>query len=244
VKDLTATALQIDDRLPEAHASLADARRLFDWDYLAAEMGYLRALDLDINYAEGHCRYAALLSQVGRFEQATKEIRRAMELDPLSLSISVDLAWNHYVARDFEAAMQQSWKTLALAYQHLGMHEEAMTEFENARICSGHHPAAIAALAHASAVAGRRQEANETVRELENLSRTRRISPYWKSVAYLGLGRVDAALHSIEAACHEREAWLVWINVEPRFDPIRSEHRFARVLEKVGFKSSALANGS
>jgi DNA-binding winged helix-turn-helix (wHTH) protein/Tfp pilus assembly protein PilF len=257
VKELIARALQIDDRLPEAHASLADARRLFDWDYLAAEMGYLRALDLDTNYAEGHCRYAALLSQVGRFEQATKEVRRAMELDPLSLSISVDLAWSHYVAREFEAAMQQSWKTLVLeptfapaqntlglAYQHLGMHEEAITEFENARVCSGQHPAAIAALAHASAVAGKAPEAKETVRELENLSRTRHVSSYWKGIAYLGLGRVDAALHSIEKACEEHDPWLLWMKVEPRFDAVCSEPRFERVLAKLGFGSGAFANSS
>lgn len=257
VKELAVTALQIDEKLPEAHASLADARRLFDWDYTAAETGYLRALDLDSGYAEGHCRYAALLSQAGRFEQATKEIRHAMELDPLSLSISVDLAWSHYLARDFEAAMQQSWKTLVLeptfapaqntlglAYEQLGMFEEAITEFENARICSGQHPAAIAALAHASAVAGRQNEADEALRELEDLFRARPVSSYWKGIAYLGMGRNEEALQCIEKACNERDAWLVWMKVEPRFDPISSHPRFARVLGKLGLKDSVLANGA
>ena len=246
VKGLAVTALQIDDGLPEAHASLADAKRVFEWDYAAAEAGYLKALDLDNNYAEGHCRYAVLLSAMGRFEQAGKEIRRALELDPLSLSISVDLAWSQYVARDFEAAMQQSWKTLVLeptfapaqntlglAYQHLGMYEEAITELENARICSGHHPAAIAALGHASAVAGKQQEAHEAVRELESLSRARPVSSYWKSIAYLGLGSVDAALDCVEKACDERDAWLVWMKVEPRFK---------RVLGKIGLKSNVYGN--
>lgn len=254
VKELTTTALQIDDRLPEAHASMADARRLFDWDYLTAEMGYLRALELDPNYAEGHCRYASLLSQAGRFEQAMKEVRRAMELDPLSLSISVALAWTHYVARDFDAAIEQSWKTLVLeptfapaqntlglAYEQLHMYEEAITELENARICSGQHPTAIAALAHASAVAGR-PEAHQIVQELENLSQTRRVSPYWKSIAYLGLDRIDMALHCIEKACAERDPWLLWMKIEPRFDCLHSEPRFERVLAKVGLQSGALAN--
>lgn len=257
VKDLTGAALQIDERLPEAHASLADARRLFDWDYLAAEMGYLRALDLDANYAEGHCRYAALLSQMGRFEQAAKEVRRGLELEPLSLSIGVDLAWSHYLARDFDAAMRQSWKTLvlepafapaqntlALAYEHLGMHDEAITEFENARICSGDHPAAIAALAHARAIAGLRQEAQESVQELESLSRARHVSPYWASIAYLGLERIDAALHCLEQACEQHDPWLVWIKVEPRFDPVSSLPRYERVLGKLGLRIGALANGA
>lgn len=245
--ELVATALQIDERLPEAHASLADAKKLFGWDYAAAEMSYRRALDLDTNYAEGHSRYAALLSATGRFDQANKETRRAVELDPLSLSISVDLAWARYVARDFEAAVQQSWKTLVLepafspaqttlglAYEQLGMHDEAITELQNARVCSDQHPAAIAALAHATATAGNRHEAAEAVRVLEVLSRTRHVSEYWKSIAYLGLGRVDAALHSIEKACEERDPWLVWMKVEPRFDSVRSTSRFERVLGKVG----------
>lgn len=255
VKELVTTALEIDERLPEAHASLADAKRLFDWDYAAAEMSYLRALDLDTNYAEGHGRYAALLSVIGRFEEANKEIRRAMELDPLSLSISVDLAWSRYVARDFEAAMQQSWKTLVLepafapaqntlglSYEQLGMYEEALTEFENARVCSGQHPAAIAALAHGNAIAGRRHEAMEAVRELEGLSQTRHVSSYWKSISYLGLGHIDAALHCVEKASEECDPWVVWMKVEPRFDPVRSTSRFERVLGKVGLKNSVDAN--
>lgn len=255
-RDFATTAIQMDDRLPEAHASLADVKKLFDWDYAGAEAGYIRALELDQNYADGHRRYAALLAATGRSAQALKEIRRAMELDPLSLSTNVELAWNYYVSRDFDAAMRQSWKTLVLeptfspaqntlglAYEQLNMYEEAITELQNACVCSDRHPAAIAALGHANAAAGRHNEAAEAVGELDQLSQSRYVSPYWRSIACLGLGQIDAALAWVETACEEHDVWLVWLKVEPRFDPLRSQSRFTRALAELGLQSRVQANG-
>src|SRR5580692_13132689 len=122
---------------------------------------------------------------MGRSEEAQKEIGAAQELDPLSLVINMEMAWILYIARDFQGAAEQSWKTLAmeprfapaqntlgLAYQQLGMIEEAIVELDNARACSGDHPAAQAALAHALASAGRRQEAEILLEQLQTTSRT------------------------------------------------------------------------
>jgi DNA-binding winged helix-turn-helix (wHTH) protein/Flp pilus assembly protein TadD len=255
-EELATAALQMDEGLPEAHAALGDAKKLFDWDYAAAEKDYLRALELDPNYADGHHRYASLLAATGRVEQAVSEVRRAMELDPLSLSISVELAWIHYIARDFDSAMRQSWKTLVLeptfapaqntlglAYEQLEMYEEAITELQNACVCSDHHPAAIAALGHAHASAGRQEEAAAAVRELELMSQSRHVSSYWRSIACLGLDRIDDALDWIEKACEEHDVWLVWLKAEPRFDAIRSDARFDRALRELGLRSRVRANG-
>ena len=253
-EELVTAALAIDDSLAEVHGTLAAVKKLLDWDYAAAESEYLRALELNPGYAGGHHGYAALLSATGRHEHAIQKVHRALELDPLSLTISVELAWCQYLARDFEAAMQQSWKTLVLepafapaqntlgvAYEQMEMHEEAITELHNARVCSDQNPAAIAALGHAYANAGKRQEAAEAAQELEELSRSRYVSPYWKSILYAGLGSPDTALHWIEKACEERDVWLVWLNVEPRFDPIRSHPRFERLLGESGLKRGAYA---
>lgn len=255
-EELAARALGINDGLAEVHGSLAGVKKLLAWDYEAAEAGYLKALELNPRYAGGHHGYAALLSAMGRHEHAMREAQRALQLDPLSLAISVELAWSHYLARDFEAAVQQSWKTLVLeptfapaqntlglAYEQLQMSEEAITELHNARVCSGQNPAAIAALGHAYGKAGRQQEAAEAARELEDLSQYRYVSSYWKSILYVGLNAADAALHWIERACEERDVWLVWLKVEPRFDPIRSHSRFQRVLGDSGLKRIAYANG-
>lgn len=254
--ELAATALQLDPELPEAHASLAGVKKLLEWDYPAAEAAYLRALELNPGYADGHHGYGSLLSAMGRREHALNEIRRALELDPLSLVISVGVAWNQFLARDFEGAVQQSWKTLVLeptfapaqstlglAYEQLGMYEEAITELVNACTCSGRHPATIAALAHAYATAGKREDAVEALQELEELSQRRYVSPIWRSLIHIGLGAAEPALHWIEKACEERDTWLVWLKVEPRFDSIRSHPRFERVLRNFEPKQRAYANG-
>jgi len=235
-------ALRIDDQLPDAHTSIAGVKRYRDWDWTGAERAYRRALELDGNDARGHRLYADYLSTMGRSEEALREIAAAQELDPLSLVINMELAWTLYVARDFQGAAEQSWKTLAmepryapaqntlgLAYQQMGMIEEAVVELENACACSGEHPAAQAALAHALAIAGRREEAAALA------ARSRNVPRYWLAMVHTALGEWDAAFESLGDACENREAWLVWLKVEPRYDPLREDARFEGLLRRIGF---------
>jgi DNA-binding winged helix-turn-helix (wHTH) protein len=249
VREFITSALQIDPELAEAHASLASSKKLFDWDWAGAEQDYLAALGLNPNYANGRRGYAALLCSMGRMEEAVNETRRAQELDPLSMLISAEAAWTLYMCRDFQGAMEQSWKTLALepryapaqhtlglACEQLGMHEEAITELENARTCSGRHPATIAALSHAHASSGNREEALRNLCELEEASRRRQVSPYWMSIVHAGLAANDLAFKWLEKAFEERDVWLVWMKVDPRFDPIRSDARFSRALQRLGLR--------
>jgi DNA-binding winged helix-turn-helix (wHTH) protein len=239
-------ALDQDEELVEAHASLATVNRLFNWDWPRAETGYLRALQRNPNYADGHRLYAAHLSSMDKPDDAIREIHIARELDPLSLLVNTELAWILYMARDFKGALEQSWKTLVLearfapaqhtlglAYGQLGMHDEAITEFQNARACSGGHPAAIAALGHAYAVAGQRDASSEALRHLEQCSQRRYVSPYWNALVYAGLGMDGLALESLEKACQNRDVWLVWLKVEPRFDRLRANTRFYNLLSKL-----------
>jgi TolB-like protein/Tfp pilus assembly protein PilF len=246
VKQLVKIALELDQDLAEAHASLASIKRLFERDWPGAEAAFLKALELNPNYADGHHWYAAHLSAMGRSEEALREIRTAQELDPLSLVINMEVAWNLYMARDFRGALEQSWKTLVLepkfaaaqhtlglAYEQLDMTDEAVTEFRNARTCSSGHPATIAALGHAYAIAGNQGGVSEALDELEHLSKRRYVSPYWRSLVYAGIGRDDLALESLEKACDDRDVWLVWLKVEPRLDPLRSHTRFHNLLFKL-----------
>lgn len=248
-KEFAMAALEIDDKLAEAHASLASVKK-FDWDWAESEAEYLRALELNPSYADAHRAYAALLCAMNRTGEAMNEIRRAQELDPLSIVISMELAWNLYMTREFQGAMEQSWRTLVLdpryapaqhtlglSYEQLGMHEEAITELQNARVCSGDHPAAIASLAHAHAVAGNRDAALRALDELDQISNRRRVSPYWMSLVHAGLAAQDRALESLEKAFEERDVWLIWLKVEPRFDAIRSDRRFTALLHEIGLNS-------
>lgn len=246
IKEYAMTALQIDERLPEAHAAVAGVKNWFDWDWDGAESEYRIALELDPQCADGLRGYAALLCSLGRMNDAKREIRRAQEVDPLSIVISTEIAWTFYMCRDFRGALEQSWRaltlearhapaqnTLGLAYQQLGMFEEAVTELENARTCSGHHPATIAALAHVHAHSGNRPEALRALQELEEIGARRHVSPYWISMVHAGLRAHDAAFEWLEKAFEERDVWLVWLKMEPRFDPIRSDPRFARALQRL-----------
>ncbi len=139
--EFATSALRIDDELAEPHLSLAGIRRMFEWDWPGAEAGYRTALELNPNHARGHQLYAGHLAATGRPEEAALQIRWALELEPASLVINMEAAWILYLARDFQGAIEQSWRTLAmeakfaaaqnilgLAYEQLGMHEEAIVE--------------------------------------------------------------------------------------------------------------------
>jgi DNA-binding winged helix-turn-helix (wHTH) protein/Flp pilus assembly protein TadD len=250
-KQLIATALQIDDALPEAHVSLAGIKMLFDRDWSGAEKECLRAIQTNPSYASGHQAYAALLALTERLEEALRQIRQAQELDPLSVVISMEMAWILYLTRDFQGAIEQAWKalvlepkfaaaqyTLGLAYEQKGMTEEAVAEFKNACSCSGHHPAAIAALGHAYSLDGRREEASQTLNEIEEMSRRRSVSPYWKSIVQVGLGSSDLAFQALNECCERRDIWLILLRVDPRFDPIRGDARFGSLSGQLPYQTT------
>lgn len=240
-------ALEADPDLAESHAALAGVMRSFEWNWMAAETEYLTALDLNPRCADARRWYASLLCCMGRFEDSRREFRRALEADPLSIGIATESAWNFYMCRDFEAAIEQSWKALTLepthalaqhalglACQQLGRFEDAVIELHNSRVCSGHHPVAIASLAHAHAASGSSERSLELLRELEEIASRRLVSNYWMAVAHTGLGACDAAFGFLQKAVDERDVWLSWLKVEPRFNPLAADPRFHRILQRVG----------
>jgi DNA-binding winged helix-turn-helix (wHTH) protein/Flp pilus assembly protein TadD len=244
--ECTTAALRIDPQLAEGHTALAGLKKLYEWDWTGAEAGYRQALGLKPNDAHGHRMYATLLSAMGRHAEAIQEIRRAQQLDPLSLAINAEAAWELYMARDFQGAADQAWRTLAmeprfapaqhalgLAYQQMGMLEDAIVEFQNARVCSTNHPAAAAALCHAYAAAEQKSEAQELLREVESQSRNRHISAYWVALMYTGLGDDRRAMQCLKQALDDRDVWLVWLAAEPRFQGLRSEGRLDDLLGSI-----------
>ena len=169
----------------------------------------------------------------------------------------MELAWQLYLARDFQASMDQSWKTLALepqfaaaqntlglAYQAMGMHEDAIVEFQNARVCSGGHPASLAALAHAYASVGDPDEAALALCELEQSAQHRYVSPYLSGLVHSGIGQDDRAFEWLGKALAERDVWLVWLKVEPRFDRLRSDPRFGALLSGLRLDSPCYSTHS
>ena len=246
-KEMALNALRARQDLGDAHASLASVKRLFEWDWAGAEAEYLTALVLSSNSATTHRAYGAHLAARGKAEEALRELRRSEEIDPLSPMVNVGVAWGLYVARDFQGASEQSWKvlametkfgaaqyTLGLAYAQMGLTEDAIVELRNARICAGDQPAVLAALAHVHACAGESSEAARILGELESLSQRRYVSPYWLGLVYAGLGDRTRALELLGRAYQERDVWLTWLGVEPRFDALRGEPRFRELLGSMG----------
>jgi DNA-binding winged helix-turn-helix (wHTH) protein len=246
-KDMAVLAVNAQQDLGEAHAALATVKRLFEWDWAGAEAEYLTALLLSSGAATIHLAYGMHLAALNKSEEALREFQRAEELDPLSPLVNVGVSWGLYVARDFQAASEQAWKvlamepkfgaaqhTLGLAYAQMGLPEEAIVELSNARICAGDQPAIIASLAYAYAAAERTGEAAATLRELEDLAGRRHVSPCWFALVHAGLGHTERAMEWLDQAYREKDAWLTWLKVEPRFDALRPLPAFQALLGKIG----------
>ena len=251
-KEAARRALEIDDSLPEAHASLGGIFKNYDWDWAASEREFKKALDLNPNYANGRRMYASLLAAVGRPEESLDQTRLALELDPFSLPIRVEAAYNAYMADHCERALEDALRTVELEpefapaqsilgqiYAQLGRYDEAIAALEKARILASEHPATLAALAHVFAAAGRMEEARALTDQLTELSRRQHVSPFWVTLAYAGVGEKAAALDALEKAYEQHDVILVWLGTEPRVDSLRAEPQFVEILRRIGLTPRA-----
>lgn len=255
--EMNVRALDIDPDLAEGYALRARIRQLFERDYAGAETEYKRALELDPEYVESYIWLAGLLAARGRAAEAIEKVRRAQELEALSLAIHAETAWIYYVARQYEACANQSWQalileahfapaqhTLGLAYEQTGLQEEAITELSNALLCSEDNVAIVAGLGHACARIGKHSEAEMMLKKLDDLAQEQTVSPYWRSVLYSGLGEDEAALKSLERAQQQGDPWLMWLNAEPRFDRLRGSAAFERLVERAGFRGPEMTGSA
>ena len=240
-------ALGIDDDLAEAHTSLAFVRQLYDWDWAGAEAGYGRAVALNPNCETARFWLATLLAATGRHDASIAEVERARELDPLSLPINTYVGWAFYFARRYGRAIEQYRKTLeldggfiqarwrlGLAYTQAGMCAEAVAELEQGRGLAGDDPLLLSALGHAYAAAGRRGPALSLVARLQELSGRRYVAPYHLAVIYAGLGEPDLAFEWLGRAYEDRSGLLIYLKVDPIFDALRPDPRFADLLRRMG----------
>jgi TolB-like protein/Flp pilus assembly protein TadD/predicted Ser/Thr protein kinase len=240
-------ALEIDSTLAEAHASLAMIRMVYEWDWAGAEREFQRAIELDPEYATARHWYAVCLAATGRSEQAIASLKRAQELDPLSLPISADLGLVLIFARRDDEAIEQARKVLemdpnfAAGHRHLGlaneqkaMYTEALAEFQKAVDVSPDNPFAQGFLGHAQAMAGNREKARQTLSHMLELSRRRYVSPFDIAVIYTGLGDKERALEWLRKSLDDRSLWTIFLNVDPRFDRLRADPRFASLLRRIG----------
>ena len=238
-------ALELDDNLGEAHNSLAFCLDGFDWDFAAAEKEFRRAIELNPSYATAHHWYAWHLSLLGRNSEAISEMKKAKDLDPLSLIINADLAELYLIAHSYDESIQQSHRTiemdsnfahahnqLAQAYLQKQMFGEAVGELQKAIKISGGSPTFTANLARTYAAMGRRNEAVELLDDLRKHSTPGYSRASEIAAVYVALGDNDRAITWLEKGFDER--FNPGVLLRPGFDPIRSDPRFQNLLRRIG----------
>lgn len=252
-------ALEIDDRLVEAHTSLAVVRAGFHWDWSGSEIEFQRALESDASYATLHHWYSIYaLAPLGRFDEAEDEIEWAERLDPTSLTINLGHAQTLYLVGDYPAAIAQCAKVLGidgryyraywwmgLAHSRLGNFEAARDALETARDRGrgdlAFRARILGALGHTFARWGKSDRAWAILDELAAMSESNYVDPFEIAHVHAGLGRMDAALDSLERAAADRSGWIVYCGIWPAFERLRSNQRFQALLNRMALGGVASA---
>jgi serine/threonine protein kinase/tetratricopeptide (TPR) repeat protein len=249
-KEAALKALEIDDTLAEAHASLAFVKSAYDWDWSGAEREFQRAIALNSGSAYAHYFYSVTLRKTGRFDEAIEEGKRAVELDPISLTSNTILGTTFHMARQYDQAIEQMRKTLeldptfALAHSVLGMaylqksmYEQGIAEFERALVISPGYPIALSGLGYGYAVAGKEVEAQKVLDQLNELSKQKYVLALYRAGIYAGLGERDKAFEWLEKSYADRSIGVGFGTiVDPMFDPLRSDPRFQDLLRRMNLQ--------
>ncbi len=239
-------ALRLNPRLAEAQAVLGNVSMSYDWDLPAAEKELRRAIELNANDPTAHEWYCHLLIVEGRNVEALTEARQALDLDPVSPLFHTVLAETYYFRREYDAAIDEAQQVVKLhpgflpaqfwlgsAYREKKMYPQAVETFQRARQHSTDNPAMLMAYGHAQALAGNACEARAALRELQQLASTRFVPNLYPAAIHVGLGEADEAFRLLDFAYQERIDRLVYLNVDPMADPIRSDPRFAQLMAKI-----------
>jgi len=245
-KDYARQALALDESVPSAHASLAWSLFIYDWQWDEAEREFHRAIELNPRYASAHQWFAFLLAARGRFDAALLEAHTALELDPASVSVRRAVGWVYYYARRYEQAREhlaraiemnpmavESYRMFGSTLALQGELAEAERVFREALALPGAGAYSKATLGWLLARAGKRPGAEELLHALEQARAQGYVSPVAFAILHIGLGNHGEALDWCERSFEERRGWLAYVNVNPIFDPLRNEPRFAALVRKM-----------
>jgi len=240
-------ALALNDTLAEAHTSLAAISADYYWDWPDAERHFTRAIQLGPNYETAHVFYSFYLAYMGRHEQALALAERAKRLDPVSPQAQMNVGLVLYEARRYDESVDAIAQALDLdpnfggahvmlgrVYAAKGSADRAIAELERARGLMGPRPDVVATHAYVLARAGRQREARAVLDELRRISKPRDPAPFRLAMIHIGLGETDRAFEWLEKALEARDWQMALLNVEPIFDVLRSDQRFAGLVERVG----------
>src|SRR5258705_1739983 len=240
-------ALELDDRLGEAHNSLAIIKMYFDWDYAGAEQEFKRGIALNPCSALIHMWYGWYLGLMGRLDESFKEMQGAQELDPLSATNNSGIGIVFHWSRQPERAIEQFRKVLELnpnypiacsflaeAYEQKDDFVSAIATIEKIQQATT-DPLTLSTVGYVYAKSGDRHKALEILNEFVKRSNQEYVPALNFAQIYAGLGDNEQALAWLDKACNERAVWIPFLKVDLKFDPLRSNPRFQELLKKVGF---------
>ena len=235
-------ALEIDNTLAEAHTSLARVLQSYDWNWVEAEKEYKRAIELDPRYPLARQWYGGFLARTGRMNEGIAEIKAAIELDPPSASANFDLGLAYFFARDYDQAIQQFQRALDLepgfpvalsmlpiAYVEKGRHDLAISKIEEIQ-----EDNSLASAGQVYSLSGRKDDAMRIIDKLERRGRQGYIGATAFAFIYAALGDNDKAIAYLEKGHEERAFQMQFLKVDPRWDKLRGDPRFADLMRRLG----------
>jgi eukaryotic-like serine/threonine-protein kinase len=238
-------ALEIDEMLPEVHTSLGVINMRYHWNWTEAEKEFKRAIEIDPKYAPAHFWYSSLLMIVKKPEESLRESEIARDIEPFSATVLMNLGRSYYRMKDYDKAAALLQKTmedfpnnrrnaayvLGFVYLLQGKNDEAIKIFEE--IAAKEKWLAAAPLGYAYGKAGRRDDAYRLLAEMEEHEKEQHIPAQERAIIYLGLDDKDNAFLWLEKSYEERFPSIIYLTVEPMFDSLRSDPRFAELARKI-----------
>ena len=245
-KAMALKALELDESLAEAHTSLGWVTFVYDWDWPAAGAQFRRAIELNPRYSVARQWYSWFLLAMGRTDEALAEGRMALELDPASVSIRRGMGWLEYYARrpalalehlrkavEMNPTAEENHRLLGLAYLSMGLLDPAEAAFREAIANSDSPALSTAGLGRVAARRGDVARAHEVLQQLHGWTRDRYVNPAAFAMVHIELKELDPAFEWLERAYQDRRGWLAYLKVEPDFDPLRADPRFAGFLGRM-----------
>ena len=246
-RNYAARAIQLDPTLAEPHATLGFASWLLDRDKVTTEKEFLRAIELNPNYPTAHHWYSRFLRGVGRMDEAFREVKRAEELDPLSLVIINNIAENYIDRGDLNTAARECqrmidldpnfWpahQTLSIVLTKQGRHEEALAEAQLSTQHSNRSNASLALLGYVYAKLGRRSEVDAVIKELEKRHAEKVADARDLTIVYVGLDDKDKAFAWLDKAVVDQSVFLAFLRLEPLMEPLHSDGRWSDLERRAG----------
>jgi tetratricopeptide (TPR) repeat protein len=247
-KEAAKRALEMDDGLAEAHATLGFIYFYYDWNGVDAANEFHRALAENPNYAMAHSWYAETLAAMGRYPEAVAEAQRALEDDPLSLIIGSNAGWTLCLAGKHDQGVEALKKTIEIdpsfprthfrlgrAYEQQRLYELAVSELEQAVSLSGGDAYYKGSLGHAYAMSGNATQARQVLQGLEGRSRQEYVPAYAIALVYAGLGDDDQTISWLRKAYEDRSTAMVFLKSDPELSGLHSDPRFEQLSRRVNF---------